>query len=858
MLSNVKNINETQSFRSFLNHIHHPIAIHTDGKFVFVNKAGLKLFKVRSAKEIIGRPVLDVVHQDHKEASSQRIKNLYAGKSVAANEQKLLNSKGETIFAIVSGTLVTFDKKPSILVTAQDITEQKIYEAGLSKSETLYQNLVNNMDEGVIRFFADERIQYVNKRFCQIVGYKSLELIGKIGHHFLVDKDSLEIIKKLIKKRRRGKSSKHEIKLIKKNGDRVWVSVSGNPLFDDHKKFLGTINMVTDISEQKNNEAVLESSEKQFSELFENAHDLIQSINQDGKIRYVNKAWLETLEYNNEEAKNLMIWDIIHPDSLEHCMEVFSKVMNGENVKNIETAFVSKNDKKIEVVGNVTVRNLNNGDTATQGIFHDVTENRRANASLQESEEKYRLLIEKMNEGIIRIDVNEKILFANNRFCQMLGYGLDEILGRNIMELLKLDTSSEAIIKSALLLRKKGKPSSYQIKAKKKSGNEIWISINGSPLHKDGKNIGSMGIVMDITKEVLSRKALIDSEINLKQAQEIGHLGSYEWNLITNELKWNEQMFNIYGVEKNVIPTLAMVASLTHPEDIKEMEKVINDSINGNVKQSYEYRILRKDKQLRYAIARSKLFVGLDNKPYKIIGTIQDITEQKLAEIKFIELNESLEKRVIDRTKQLENANNEIKSLLQEMHHRVKNNLQIVASLLNIEANAVDNDYIYEAFKESQDRIQTMAFIHESLYLNESMSEISVRKYLMPLVKDRIRANANTGNQIKLEGEFPDISFKIEKMLPLGLLLNELLTNSLKHAFPNKKKGKIKVSIQQQGKSYLLIYKDNGIGFNLNKIPKNSKSVGLILINSFIMQFEGKLKKINVPGTHYEIKFKAN
>ena len=128
----------------------------------------------------------------------------------------------------------------------------------------------------------------------------------------------------------------------------------------------------------------------------------------------------------------------------------------------------------------------------------------------------------------------------------------------------------------------------------------------------------------------------------------------------------------------------------------------------------------------------------------------------------------------------------------------------------------------------------------------------------MPLVKDRIRANANTGNQIKLEGEFPDISFKIEKMLPLGLLLNELLTNSLKHAFPNKKKGKIKVSIQQQGKSYLLIYKDNGIGFNLNKIPKNSKSVGLILIDSFIMQFEGKLKKINVPGTHYEIKFKAN
>ena len=94
-------------------------------------------------------------------------------------------------------------------------------------------------------------------------------------------------------------------------------------------------------------------------------------------------------------------------------------------------------------------------------------------------------------------------------------------------------------------------------------------------------------------------------------------------------------------------------------------------------------------------------------------------------------------------------------------------------------------------------------------------------------------------------------------MLPLGLLLNELLTNSLKHAFPNMKKGIIKVSLEQKGKGYLLTYKDNGIGFNQNKIPKNSKSVGLILIDSFIMQFEGKMKKINVPGTHYEIRFKA-
>ncbi len=295
MESSGNKINEALSFRTFLNHIKHPIAIHTDGKFVFLNNAGLKLFKTGTVKKILGKQVLDFVHPEFKESSINRIKNIYDGKIVVANEQKLLNFKGETIFAIVSGTLITYNGKSSILVTAKDITEQKLYEAGLSKIEILYQNLVNNMDEGIIRFFEDERIQYVNKRFCKLVGYKSSELIGKVGHQFLVAKDSLNIIKKLIKKRRGGKSSKYEMQLVRKNGEQIWVTINGTPLFNDQKEYIGSLNMVMDISDQKRNEKLLESREIQFRGLFENAHDLIQSVKQDGKFEYVNKVWLKTL-----------------------------------------------------------------------------------------------------------------------------------------------------------------------------------------------------------------------------------------------------------------------------------------------------------------------------------------------------------------------------------------------------------------------------------------------------------------------------------------------------------------------------------------------------------------------------------
>ena len=173
-----------------------------------------------------------------------------------------------------------------------------------------------------------------------------------------------------------------------------------------------------------------------------------------------------------------------------------------------------------------------------------------------------------------------------------------------------------------------------------------------------------------------------------------------------------------------------------------------------------------------------------------------------------------------------------------------------------MQAASVGDAFVADAFKESQDRIQTMAFIHESLYLNESMSEISVKKYLEQLVKDRVRVNADLTNKVNLKTTFPDIHFKIDTMLPIGLLLNELVTNSLKHAFPNNREGRIVVSLDLRSKkSVILSYSDNGIGFPLEKTGDSSGSLGLILIDSFVMQLDGKLRRLDKPGTHYEIRF---
>jgi two-component sensor histidine kinase len=253
-------------------------------------------------------------------------------------------------------------------------------------------------------------------------------------------------------------------------------------------------------------------------------------------------------------------------------------------------------------------------------------------------------------------------------------------------------------------------------------------------------------------------------------------------------------------------------------------------------------------------LARSRSFFDEAGKTEKIMGTIQDITEQKLAEQEIQELNESLEKRVIDRTEQLEKANKEIRALLQEMHHRVKNNLQIVSSLMNLQANSIKEKKYAGIFEESRDRIYAMAIIHENLYLGESVSEINLREYIKPLIEGRIRANQTMDKKLALDLSIPNAYFNIGAVLPLGLLLNELVTNTIKHAFPKGREGLITLSIKNvRGGEYKLEYSDNGIGFEEGG---DYQSLGLVLIDSFVMQIDGVLtRKSNSKGTHYTIVF---
>lgn len=201
---------------------------------------------------------------------------------------------------------------------------------------------------------------------------------------------------------------------------------------------------------------------------------------------------------------------------------------------------------------------------------------------------------------------------------------------------------------------------------------------------------------------------------------------------------------------------------------------------------------------------------------------------------------------------------NEKETLLKEIHHRVKNNLQTISSLLSLQSNNIEDKETKSLIKSSQNRVISMAMIHEMLYMRENLSTIDYKSYLIELCEYLIRSIKGQESNVKLNIDIPDIRLGINTAIPLGLLINEIITNALKYGIPGDDTGIIHIDLKRENKSdYTLKIGDNGIGFPDQVNHKNIKSLGLKLINNLTRQLKGTVvRDFSIKGTNYIICFK--
>jgi len=291
------------------------------------------------------------------------------------------------------------------------------------------------------------------------------------------------------------------------------------------------------------------------------------------------------------------------------------------------------------------------------------------------------------------------------------------------------------------------------------------------------------------------------------------------------------------------------------------MRRIITEPILHLANKSREVS-LKKDYSIRAKKFSNDELGFLTEQFNEMLGRIQEhevaiqLASHELenkAQLLQIELTERKEAE-----KKIKKSLAEKEILLKEIHHRVKNNLQVISSLLYLQSNKAFEPTTMELFNESQNRIRSMALIHEQLYQSEDLVSINFIDYIKGLISHLSNSYQTELHKIKIEKKIENVQLSIDKAIPTGLIINELVSNSLKHAFPDNKKGKINIQMTlNKDKNVHLIIEDNGIGLPEELDPKNPDSLGLQLVNTLTKQLRGTIKYHTSKGTKYLITFSA-
>lgn len=457
---------------------------------------------------------------------------------------------------------------------------------------------------------------------------------------------------------------------------------------------------------------------------------------------------------------------------------------------------------------------------------------------LKENENKYRKIFnnefDMIHLNIIKNGIPGKFIDVNNVGIERLGYTYEEFLTMTPTDITANENRSE-IQKNAFNIFERGYHEFDTIQ-QAKNGKKIPVEVKSTLIELNEEKV-VLSITRDITESKKAEKALKESEKKYRDLAELLPQTVFETDLNGNITFVNRIGHQIFGYTPEELNKGINMIQILVPEDHTRAMKNNQRILNGERLPFGEFTALKKDGSTFQIFVNTNPIIQED-KIIGLRGILVDITELKDAENK---IKASLKDKEV---------------LLKEVHHRVKNNMQIISSLLNLQIDYLNNEDAIDVLKESQNRVKSMAMIHEKLYLSEDLTQINFADYIQNLVSNLFYSYNIKESQIKPIIKIEDVNLNIETAIPCGLIINELISNCLKYAFPNQMKGEIIINLKSIEDKFELVISDNGIGLpeniNINKI----KTLGLLLVNSLTEQIDGKISIYKKDGTQFKITFK--
>jgi len=450
--------------------------------------------------------------------------------------------------------------------------------------------------------------------------------------------------------------------------------------------------------------------------------------------------------------------------------------------------------------------------------------------NLKKNEEKFRLLYENAPLPYQSLNEDGIIIEVNDSWLRKMDFKRGEVIGRFFTDFLT-PQSKEKFKKDFPIFLENGEISHVQLDLIKKDGKIIKTLLEGKISYDlDGNFKNTNCIFQDITSQMEAYKRIKNEKILLSKIMDASEDSIYLMDTSGFIILANKALADRFNLK------------------VKDMVgKHIREFIPRNI---YEYHW----KFLKKAIKSNKNVYFEDERDGTyFLHKIYPITiDEQLELLAVYSKDISYEKKNQERLKVIINEKD---SLLKEIHHRVKNNLQVISSLLSLQMEFVDDLKSYELFRESRNRVKSMAMVHEKLYLSDKMSHIDFYDFTEKLISE-LSALYSTNNQITKKIRVDSIQISIDTAVPLGLILNELISNSIKHAFPLGRVGELEVNLCKLNDDLELIVRDNGVGFPDDVDLKKPKTLGLQLVNILVKQLNGRIELETNHGTAFKITLK--
>ena len=786
------------------------------------------------------------------------------------NELKALN-KWYDIFAFKIGG----PESRKVGALFRDVTERKRAEEALRESEEKYRAFFENSIDAILITSPDGNIYSANAEACRIFGMTEEEII-RTGRNGIVDTSDPKLRSVLEERARTGKF-KGELNLRRKDGT-IFPGEVSTSIFIDRNGLEKTSMIIRDITERKRTEEILQESEAKYRGLFNSmaeAFELMELVYENGKpVDYifldVNPAWERMTGLKKEQVFGCKASEVI--GSVEsYWPEAMDRALRTGEIVDIENYGIAL-DKWY------SVNMWKFSETACGVTITDITERKKAQKKLRESEGRFRAVQENSLDRFTILkpfydDQGEIIdftyIYQNAQAAKTAGYKSEELVGLRMTEIFPTFPQTRFFVMYKLVVET-GQVTVFEDRYLV-DGVDDWFRVTVTPIPE-----GIAIATQIITERKKAEEAMRESELKYRTLsntlEEKVKKRTAELKEAYQSLKGTEELFRI-AVKNNKLVLSQFDLDLRytwiynpHPDfDVASMIGKRSDELeySDEMRQftALKRQVLERRKGIREELIFSRsdgvhtydtIIEPLHNDTGDVIGgTISalDITDSKKAE-------EALAKIEIVRKK--------------EIHHRIKNNLQVISSLLDLEAETFRNQEcikdseVLKAFRESQNRVISMALIHEELYKGDGFEMLNFSPYIQELANHLFLTYRLGNPDIRLNLDLEEnLFFDMDTAVPLGIIVNELVSNSLKHAFQGKDSGEIRIKFHRgesksedcKSVSFILTISDNGIGIPENINIKKLDSLGMQLVTALVDQLDGEFELKRNSGTEFIIRF---